>query len=171
MKTPPRGKNESLRFSTFAFIGDALLRLKAEEVTTFDDELRDFIDDLVPHHGTSATAPVWPRRRWGAACASSPSTPHFYTYQREEPAGVHQPAHCASATGVFVYEKGCLSLRVSTRGQAVAPDSHAGPDPDGKPFEVEAEEYDAVVLQARIRPPGRRAVYRPRGHPAPAALE
>jgi len=146
MKTPPKRKNRKPEILDIRVIGDALLRLKAEEVTTFDDELRDFIDDLVhtmyERDGAGLAAP-----QVGRSVRIFAIDPHFYSTNEKNPLVFINP-RIVFSDGVFVYEEGCLSLpgiyekvkrSRQIRMQAL--------DPDGKPFEVEAEEYDAVVLQ------------------------
>lgn len=127
-------------------VGDKVLRQKAVEVEALTDEVLDFIADLThtmyERDGAGLAAP-----QVGVSLRIFVIDPHFYSTNEKDPQVFINP-RIIEASGEFIYEEGCLSLpgiyeKVKRPGRIVM----EAMNPQGETFRVEAEDYDAIVLQ------------------------
>ena len=127
-------------------IGDKVLEQVAEPVTEFNQDLRDFIEDMLHtmyiKDGAGLAAP-----QVGVSKRIFVVDPMYFETKKKEPLVFINP-EIVSREGVYTYQEGCLSLPgiyedVKRANKVVVKAQNV----NGEEFAVEAEEYFGVVLQ------------------------
>jgi peptide deformylase len=130
------------------FLGDPILRQKADRVEVFDDELRTFAEDLIAsmyaHKGVGLAGPQVGRGSRIIALDVSEARDGTEAFVLVNPEIVEEE-------GAITGEEGCLSIPgvtadVERRAWVVV----RGSTPEGEPRRIEATELLARVLQHEI---------------------
>jgi peptide deformylase len=140
-------KSSKFKLMKIRIVGDKTLRLKAQEVTVFDQELKDFAEDLTytmyETDGVGLAAPQ-------VGVSKRMFVVDFYWAQdgaNKKPRVFINP-EITFSEGSITHEEGCLS--VPDVFEKVKRPSHIkikAQDLDGNHIEEEFEEFPAVVFQ------------------------
>ncbi len=127
-------------------IGDKVLNLVAEPVTEFNQDLREFVEDMLHtmyiKDGAGLAAP-----QVGVSKRIFVVDPMYFETKKKNPLVFINP-EILESEGVYTYQEGCLSLPgiyedVKRANKVVMKAQNI----EGKEFVIEAEEYFGVVLQ------------------------
>ncbi len=139
------GARRRLALAQIRQYGDPALRLKAHEVTEFDDDLRRLVDRMIElMHDAQGV---------GLAATQVGVLRRLFVFEPDEegPRAVVNPVVAQRADGTATDEEGCLSLQgVRVPVERSVSIVLEGKDPNGEDVHVELDEYASRVVQHEL---------------------